>query len=249
MLNLFQHLRNYPGMKFRKRLVDLSGFGMTFVIFLIFVSISFAQSKRELINEGVDYYNQKKFTDAEVNFKKGIEKASDSFEANFNLGDAYFKQKRYDESLKSFQSSLELAQDSILKAKTYHNIGNSLLKSEKIKESIEAYKNALKINPNDRETKYNLSYALSLLEKQQNQKQQNKQNQNQQNKDQQDKQEQNKDQQKDQKQENQNQQPQQNKISKEEAERILEALKNNEKDLQKQLRKKKGVPIKTEKDW
>jgi len=215
---------------------------MSFFIALIFSNVSFAQ--RDIINEGVDFYDQKKFADAEVNFKKGLEKASDSFEANFNLGDAYYKQGRYDESIKSFQSSLELTEDPDLKAKTFHNIGNSLLKSQKIKESIEAYKNALKINPNDKETKYNLSYALSLLEKQQNQQQQNK--------DQQDKKDQNKDQQKDQKKENQNkqnQQQQQNKISKEEAERILEALKNNEKDLQKQLRKKKGVIVRTEKDW
>jgi len=222
-----------------------------FFILILFSAIVSAQSKRELINDGVDFYDQKKYADAEVNFKKGIEESSDSFEANFNLGDSYYKQGRYDEAIKSFQSSLELAEDPNLKAKTFHNIGNSLLKSQKIKESIEAYKNALKINPDDKETKYNLSYALSLLEKQQNQQQQNNQNQNQQNKDQQDKQDQNKDQQKDQKKEEQNKQNEQpqNKISKEEAERILEALKNNEKDLQKQLRKKKGVIVRTEKDW
>lgn len=226
-----------------------------------------AQSLRSLNNDGVNKYNEKKFADAEINFKKGLDKVPDNFISNFNLGDAYYQQKRYDEALKSYQTALAEAKTGNEKAKVYHNIGNSLLKSNQIKESIEAYKNALKINPNDDETKYNLSYALSMLKNQQNQQ---KQNQNQQNKEQdkkdkqnqnQDQQQKNQDQQNKQNQQNKPQQnqtaqqdatkqkQQQNKISKEEAERILQALRNNEKDLQKQLRKQKGAPIKTDKDW
>ena len=234
--------------------------------FLFFVTLTYAQ--RGVINDGVDEYNKGKYVDAEVNFKKGKEKAPESFEAHFNLGDAYYKQGKFDESLKEFYSSLELTQDPSLKASAYHNIGNSLLKAKKIKESIEAYKNSLKINPSDQETKYNLSYALSLLDKQKNQqqnKQDNKNNQdNKDNKDQQKNQDQNKNQDKNE----QNKQDQQNKpenqqakqdnlktpqnqnlISKEEAERILQALKNNEKDIQKKLRKKTGTVVKREKDW
>lgn len=141
------------------------------------------------------------------------------------------------------------------KSKVYHNIGNALLKSEKLKEGVEAYKNALKLNPDDLETKYNLSYALNKMKQQQQQQDQNKDNKDQnkdKNKDQQQQQDQNKDQNKDQqnkdqqnqdqKEQQQNQQQQQqpkDQISKEEAQRILEALKNNEADLQKELRKKK----------
>jgi tetratricopeptide (TPR) repeat protein len=238
----------------------------TYIIYL-FVIISlplFAQ--RTEVNEGVDLYKEKKFADAEVNFKKGKEKAPENFEAHFNLGDAYYKQGRYEESLKEFYSSIELTEEPELKAKAYHNIGNSLLKSEKLKESIDAYKNALKINPYDQETKYNLSYALNQMDKNQNQQQQNQQNQDQnqdQNKEQ--NQDQNKDQQQNENNQQQNQdkpeqkeetqqdntkqQPKPNEISKEEAERILQALKNNEQDIQKKIRKVKGIPIKKEKDW
>ncbi len=235
-------------------------FILTFTVILLAAAGSEAQSLRSLNNDGVKKYNEKKFADAEVNFKKGLDKAPDNFITNFNLGDAYYQQKRYDEALKSYQTALSEAKTRDEKSKVYHNIGNSLLKSNQFQESIGAYKNALKINPNDNDTKYNLSYALSMLKNQQQQKQ----NQNQQNKDQKDNQKQNQDQQKqnkDQQKQNQNQknQPekqdatkqkqQQNKISKEEAERILQALRNNEKDLQKQLRKQKGTPLKTDKDW
>ena len=125
----------------------------------------------------MDLYKEQKFADAEVNFKKGTEKNPESFEAKFNLGDAYYKQERYDEAIKSFQSAFVNARSDEERAKLYHNVGNSLLKSQKIKESIGAYKEALKLNPNDQETKYNLSYALNMLknpDQNQQQKDQNK---------------------------------------------------------------------------
>jgi Ca-activated chloride channel homolog len=235
--------------------------------FLFEPSITFAQTLRGLVNDGVKQYKDKNYSDAEVNFKKGIEKSPENFQAKFNLGDALFKQQRYDEAINSYQSALPMTQDNLEKAKVHYNIGNSLLKGQKVKESIEEYKKSLRLNPNDEEAKYNLSYALELL-KNQNQKQQNKQDKNKnqdkdQNKDQNKNQDQNKDQQ--QKDQQQNQQDQKNqesqqdntkqqqqqpqKISKEEAERILQALKNNEKDLQKELRKIKGKKVKTDKDW
>jgi tetratricopeptide (TPR) repeat protein len=227
---------------------------------LFFFSFSYqftiAQSTRGLINEGVDLYKEQKFTDAEVNFKKGVEKNPESFEAKFNLGDAYYKQERYDEAIKSFQSAFVNSRSDEEKAKIYHNIGNSLLKAQKIKESIGAYKEALKLNPNDQETKYNLSYALNQLnnpDQNQQQKDQNKdQNKDQQDQDQQNQDQQQQDQQKQDQQKQDQQQSQQQKkqeLTKQEAERILDALKENEKDLQKQLRKIRGQKVKTEKDW
>jgi len=238
------------------------------ILFILINTVSvFAQSTRGLINDGVDYYDDNKFPDAEVNFKKGAEQSPESFEAKFNLGDAFYKQERYDEAIKSFQSAFTNAKTDEDIAKLHYNVGNSLLKSQKLDESIEAYKESLKLNPNDQEAKYNLSYALNMKnnqeQNQQNQDQQQDQNKNEdqqkdnKNQDQQDKEQENKDQQQQQdqqqnqesKQDNTEQQQQEQKISKEEAERILEALKDNEKDLQKELRKIKGQRVKTEKDW
>lgn len=236
------------------------------IITIFFANINvFTQSERKLNNEGVDLYNQKKYSDAEINFRKAIEKNPESIPSKFNLGNSYYKQEKFDESLKGYQELLQKTEDKELKSKIYHNIGNSLLKSNKIEQSVEAYKNALKLNPKDLDTKYNLSYALSLLKnnQQQNQNQQNQNNKNQdQNKEQQQQnQNQNEENKNKEKQQNQNekqqnqeqqkreQQQNQAKISKEQAEKILDALKNNEKDLQKKLRKQKGGIIKTDKDW
>ncbi len=104
-----------------------------------------AQSIRKLNNDGVDLYEQKKYADAEINFRKVLEKNKDDFITNFNLGDAYYKQEKYDEAIKSYQNALGKTNDDLTKAKVYHNIGNSLLKSNKIEESIEAYKKCFEI--------------------------------------------------------------------------------------------------------
>jgi len=221
------------------------------ICFLSIAAVSIAQSKRSLNNDGVDLYSNKKYSDAEVKFKKGLEKDPEMFQGHFNLGDAYYKQGRYDEALQAYKNSLQFTDDKTNEAKVYHNIGNSFLKEQKYKESIGAYANALKQNPKDLDTKYNLSYALNMLKQnqQQNKNDKNKdknkdkqQDQNQQNQNNQDKKDQNKNKQ-------QNQQQQKNQISKEDAQRILEALKNNETDLQKKLRKAKGKPVATDKDW
>lgn len=239
------------------------------IFMILLTSASFSQSNRSTINDGVDKYEEKKYTDAEVDFRKVVENSPKSFEANFNLGTSYYKQEKYEDAIKSFTSSLESAEGNESKAKAFHNIGNSLLKSNKLEESIEAYKTALKFNPNDQDTKYNLSYALEMLKNKdkdknkqdkddQNKKDQDKQDQQQQNKDQQNKDQNKEDQQQNPKPQDQEskqdntkqpQQPKEQKISKEEAQRILDAMKNNEKDLQKQLRKKTGRTKQTDKDW
>ncbi len=234
---------------------------------LFFVSLTLlnAQATRGLVNDGVDEYEENKFAEAEVNFKKGIEADVENFESRFNLGDAIYKQGRFEEALEEFKNSMPLALNDESKSSIFHNIGNTLLKSQKLQESIGAYREALKLNPNDMETKYNLSYAIKQMQNQQDNKQdqenQDKNDQNQDQKDQnkdkqeqdkneeekeQDQQEQNKDQNKD-----QQQQPQEPKdeISKDEAQRILDALKNNEAELQKKMREHKAKKTNVEKDW
>ena len=249
----------YSGIRYNEVIKFLTPYTFIplYLLLVLFTNTTTAQSTRGLINDGVDLYKEQKFADAEVNFKKGTEKSPESFEAKFNLGDAYYKQQRYDEAIKTFQSSFVNAKNDEEKAKIYHNIGNSLLKSQKVKESIGAYKEALKLNPNDQETKYNLSYALNQLknpDQNQQQKNQNKdqnkdQQQDQQNQDQQQQDQQKQDQQKQEQQQQQSQEQKEQELTKKEAENILNALKENEKDLQKQLRKIKGQKIKTEKDW
>jgi len=204
----------------------------------IFTASTFAQKENNDIRAGNKKYNNKKYIEAEVDYRKGLLKNPNSFEANYDLGNTLFRQKKYDEASKQFEKSAALSlHDKVKKAAAYHNLGNSLLLQNKIEESIEAYKNALRNNPKDNETRYNLAYAQLLLK---NQKKNQDKNQNQQ-------QQQNKDKNKE-NQQNKNSQPPQ--MTKENAQQILDALMQDEKDA---LKKVKKQPIKesksSDKDW
>ena len=232
-------------------------------IFLFVCPVSLqAQPDRKYIREGNRDYKKEKYGESEVAYRKALEKVNDSYKAGFNLGNALYKQERYDDASGEYGKLSDKLDSRTDRSKLYHNIGNTLLQSGKLQESIEAYKEALRNNPLDTETKYNLSYAQRLLKEQQQQQQQQgqgDQKQDQQRQDQQEKDQQQPDQQKNDQQQDQQQQqdqPQQNQqqsgqISKENAERILEALANKEKDVMEKYNKMKAKAKKarSEKEW
>jgi tetratricopeptide (TPR) repeat protein len=200
-----------------------------------------------------------KFANAETEYRKALNKKPNDVKWNFNLADAIYKQGRFDEAAGKFGELADKMEIPVEKARVYHNMGNSQLMNSKVDESIESYKKALRQNPTDMETKYNLAYA-QLLKKMQEQQQQNqdqnkdqdKQDQNKDNQDQ-NKDQQNKDQQDQQnKQDQKQQQQQQNKISKENAEQLLQVLQNDERNIQDKVKKAKAALAKrsrTEKEW
>ena len=228
-----------------------------------------AQNANQLIREGNKQYKENKFADSEIKYRKGLDKEKNSFEAEFNLGDALYKQGKYDQATERFSSLASREKDKSKQATAYHNLGNALLKQKKYEESINAYKNALKNQPTDKDTKYNLAYAQSYLkQQQQQQQQQNKEGDKKDQKDQQQQKQQQSQKQDDKKKEDQKQQQAQqskednkkegkqaeagkekDKISKEDAERILQALNNEEKDTQKKLSRKESDRMNIEKDW
>ena len=224
-----------------------------------------AQTVRSYISKGNREYDKNKYTDAEVEYKKALEKNPKSKEAQFNLGNSYYKQQRFDEAMREYGNSGGSMKSPEDRAEAYYNTGNSFYQSNKYQEAVDAYKQSLRLNPNDEDTRYNLQMARAKLAQQQQQKQQNKDQKQDQKKDQQ-KQNQQQNQQQDQKQNQKQDQQQQkeeeakqdqtrqqiqnkNQMPKQEADRILDAMRNNEKDVQKKLRKREAVHVKVEKDW
>jgi tetratricopeptide (TPR) repeat protein len=235
----------------------------TLALAILFAGAAAGQSMRSLMRDGNGQYKDQKYSDAEVSYRKALEKDQDFAPGHYNLGNSLYRQDKGDEAIRSYENALVKAVNKQTKAEAYYNIGNAHMKGQRYQEALKSYIESLKLNPNDQDTKYNLSYALEKL-KQQQQQQQNKQNkddkkdqkqdqekqkQDQQKKDQQKQDQQKQDQQKQQQNQQQPQQSQEKKMAKAEAERILDVLKNNEKDVQKKLRVRQGVRVKTEKDW
>jgi Ca-activated chloride channel homolog len=223
-------------------------------------SVLFAQQAKNYIHQGNKLYQEKKYKDAEAAYRKAATKKDQKVESNFNLGDALYRQKKLDSAGQNFSAIASSSTNPLVKAGAYHNLGNSLLTNKKYDESIDAYKKALLNNPKDDQTRYNLAYAQEMLKKQQqqNKNNQNKNNQdkNNQNKNNQDKNknkpdknDQNKNNQDKKDQQKQQQQP--DKVSKDDAQRMLDALNDQEKNTQDKLknRKLKGEKVRIIKDW
>jgi len=240
-----------------------------FTLLITALSIN-AQKERKFIREGNSVYEDKDYLDAEINYRKALEKNNDSFEAQFNIGDALFKQEKYDKAAEQFEVLAETYKENEHLAKAFHNLGNSQFALKEYEKSIASYKQALKLNPEDNQTRYNLIAAMKMLQQQKdkkkdqdkNKKDKDKKDQNK-DKDKQDqqKQDQNKDQQKqnqdqqqqqkkDQQKKQQQQQQQDQQMSQKDAQRLLNAIQQDENELQKKLRKAKAAKkTKSGKNW
>lgn len=134
------------------------------MFFFIFLPLySFSQNERSHIRKGNKHYENQDFTEAEQAYSRANSLNKESFEAGFNLANAYYKQGRFQEAAKQYDRLISMASGKEQKSIIYYNLGNSLVKSEQIVESVEAYKRSLRNMPEDKDSRYNLSYALSLL--------------------------------------------------------------------------------------
>ena len=234
---------------------------MFLLILLIRISVfshtACAQADKKFIRQGNREYEKSRYSESEILYRKALDKNKQSADAVFNAGDALYKQEKYEDAGKQFIENINLNEDSNKKSAGFYNLGNSFLKSNKLKESIDAYKNSLRLNPQNLEAKYNLAYAQDLLQQQQQQQQQNQdqqqQKQDKNNQDQNKEKEQDQDQSDNKEQQDQQQQPQQDDqaISKEDAERILNALENDEKNVQEKVKLAKAAKnrVRSAKNW
>ena len=236
---------------------------------LMCASIVYGQGGRKQIEDGNKLYAEEKYDEANNKYRDALIDNPESPIVNFNIGDVLYKKRNFEEAIKSFEKATS-ADDILLQGKSYYNMGNSLYKMGKMPESVMMYKKALELNPNDEDAKYNLEYVRAQLKDQAQDQSQQNQDQQQQQEQQDQQQQQNQDQnQEDQEQEEQQQEPQQDQseqqeqqqqeqdqqagqeqeISKEDAQRILDALDKDEQDLlQKQRAKKPGRAYRG-KDW
>ena len=233
------------------------------MLLLGWVSATQAQNERKFIRQGNKYYeaamkdttrlDTTQFNSAEIEYRKALDKKPDDSKWNFNLADALYKQRKFEESGEKFKEIADKTTNKIEKSHALHNLGNSLLMNKKLDESIAAYKEALRNNPKDLDTKYNLLYAMNMKKKEQEKKKEQDKNKDK-DKEKDQKKEQKKDQNKNQDQKNkeQKQQEQQSKISKQNAEQMLQALENSEKKIQDKVKKIQALKAqskKVEKDW
>jgi len=233
------------------------------------------------IYEGNKEADLEKYSEAEIKYRKALSISPEETKALYNLGNTHFNDKNFDEASQRFFQTQKFSKDKSEKHMAFHNMGNVFMKKKDYAKAVESYKNALRNNPKDDETRYNYALAKELLEKENQKNENKDDNEDKQNKDDKDKSDKNKnddkkdensekkeddkknknkDQEKNPKnnkddsskkknEKNQNRKPGQ--LSPDQIKSILEAMNNQEKNVQKKInaKKVKGSPVKNVKDW
>jgi Ca-activated chloride channel family protein len=144
------------------------------ICFLLAVNVNIAQEEsqdklrasEELVYQGNESYLENKLDVAESNYRDAISKNGENFTAKYNLSNAQFEGDFIDEAIYGYQNALKSAKTKEDKHHIFHNIGTALMKKEQCQEAVEAFKNALRNNPKDDETRYNLALAKDCASKQ-----------------------------------------------------------------------------------
>ena len=229
------------------------------------------ESKLEL-KEGNDAYKKGDFKKSEASYKGSISSDETNLNAIYNNGNASFMSGDFESARENFNNYIYKSENIDDKSKAHYNIGNSYLTeyakemNEKgqppsgdfLKNAVNEYKKALRYNPKDKDARYNLSYAMKLIQNQQNQenKDQDKENKDQ-DKENKDQDKENKDQDKenkDQDKENKDQDKENKEKkseTKEQALKNLDAINSDEEKVLLKVNRKKGDQKKKSKtkDW
>ncbi len=217
------------------------------LLLLFMVMTAAAQTDRQYIRQGNKQFRKGDFANAEVSYRKALEKNKRNTQAMYNLGNALMAQNQDSAAIMQFNDAGKAEQNTLRKSKAFHNVGFICQRHQMYGEAIEAYKQSLRLNPKDDETRYNLALCKHLLKNQppQQQPQQNKDNEDKDGKDKKDQQQQ---QQQQQQQKKEKEQP---KMSKENAEQLLNAAMQNEKATQERLKKNMQKPQRRtlQKNW
>lgn len=219
-----------------------------------------AQNDRNFIRQGNRAYHKQKWAAAETQYRKAISKNQKNAQAVYNLGCALMMQQKDSMAMIQFENASKLETNKMRRARSYHNMGVVMQQHQQYAQAIGCYENALRCNPQDNATRYNLALCKKLL-KNQKQNKQNDKNKNKnkdKNKDKQNK-DQNRDQNKDKNDKNKNNQNKNNlqnqnnqdKMSKDNAEQLLNAAIQQEKDTKRKMQKAMSQPRRKqyEKNW
>lgn len=232
-------------------------------LFSFIVVLGLAQKDAKLIYDGNNHYRSGRIPEASTYYGEALTVNPSNRKANFNMGTALYRNAQLiksgklpmpanaqmtpdslagliaDKAIQNFEAITSTVSNADTLQKAWHNIGNCYLLKKDYRKAVDAYKKALKLNPKDEDSRYNLAFALKNLPPEDKK---GGGGQNQQPQDQQQKQE-NKDQKK--------QQEAQTKMNKDQAEQLMKTMLENERKLQDRRKQKseQADPAKVEKDW
>jgi Ca-activated chloride channel family protein len=146
----------------RKKIISILIF---IVLFGFSPEMCMAKSLNKKIKEGEKNYNEEKYKEALDSFTEVQIEKPDESKLKYNIGNSHYMVKNYAEALKNYMDVVSTTKDDSLKEKTLYNLGNCFYRQGKLNNSIDYYKKALELDPNDSDAKHNLEFVLEELKK------------------------------------------------------------------------------------
>ncbi len=230
---------------------------LSFVVVLIaFIPIPVPAQNREYqyVHQGNKSFALKNYPEAEQFYRRALTLNPNNSRAYYNLGNAHLAQKRPQDAMKCYEKGVEMEKNGLIKSRFYHNMGVVLQSRKQFAPAIECYKNALRNNPNDEESRYNLALCQHQLKGNKNDQNgsgsssKNKQNGKDEQRKDENQQRQNQNQQNQQNQKQQSQQDQ-DQMSKDNAEQLLNLSKQEEQRTREKVRNVQPQKKRLEKNW
>lgn len=132
------------------------------------------KESNNFIAEAQDALAENDFARAEAAYRKAISKDPSNLNAKYNMGNLYYAKEKSLNAEQRLKEAAEIAATKEEKHRIFHNLGNSYMQQKNYQEAVTAFKNALRNDPTDEETRYNLALAKKMLEKEKQNQDQNK---------------------------------------------------------------------------
>lgn len=242
---------------------------LMFGLFPVITDFAYGESLYSKMEKGSTLFQDKKYDEALKSFVDAQIESPEDPNLKYNVANTHYKMKNYEEAVKNYQAVVATSQDIQLEKKSLYNIGNCRYRQGRLEEAVEYYKQALDLDPQDQDAKYNLEFVREEIKKRINQAKQREKQQKKKNREKDEKKQKAQDQQQQPKEEQQKkqqeQQPQTSKeeqqktgrgqmkktkpMTPEEAERWLRSLKEDKKARKKRERGRVAGSLRPGKDW
>ena len=231
-----------------------------FLCIILTLSCLSAWGQKADLRQGNREFKKGEYAKADISYRKALVKDTSSVAAHYNLANNLYRQQNMEEAAKQLESVQLTAGEEAFAGDYYFNSGDVAIAKEDWQTAVNMFKESLRRNPGDMAAKENYIYARNKLMEQQQQQQDQQQNQDQDQNQNQD-QDQNQDQQQQPQDQDQNQdkqdqqpqpQPQQQELSAQQAQQLLQAIQEKEKQTQEKVDEKKAQALKSrqkDKNW
>ncbi|MFK7784989.1 MAG: tetratricopeptide repeat protein [Crocinitomicaceae bacterium] len=138
------------------------------VIFVLVLSssMSFGQEEdawRDTLIMARKAYEKKEYADALKYYESTQKIAPEDIDLSDEMAQSAYKSRDFERAEKIYQQGSSTKMSKRDRSDAMHNMGNAQMRQENYKGAIESYKEALRNNPNDEETRYNLSKAIRKM--------------------------------------------------------------------------------------